>query len=181
MDLKGKKFGFLEVIGLNENDQRKGIYWTCKCYCPECTKRRNSKLVSIRQDKLVNGRTRSCGYNKDLQETRNNKKTNKFEVAENYCIGYTYRNEKFYFDKEDYDLVTSVSQCWSFNDSGYVAARDMRDNAERYNTTGRRKLVYLKDIVMKKNAGEKVKYVNTSAKYDNRKSNLIKEMSKNNE
>ena len=177
MDLKGKRIGFLEVIDINESDERTGIYWTCKCYCPECTKRRNSKFVSIRQDKLIYGRTKSCGYNKDLQETRGYKNTNKFKLTNDYYIGYTYKNEEFYFDIEDYELVTSVSKCWSFNDSGYLIARDKRDNVERYETTGRRKVVYLKDIIMKKESGEKVKYINKLAKHDNRKSNLIKEVS----
>jgi hypothetical protein len=176
MELSGKRIGFLEVIARNENDNRHGIYWTCRCHCPECTKRRNPKFVSIRQDKLINGRTKSCGYNKDLQETRRNKNTNSFELTDDYYIGYTYKNEEFYFDKEDYELVISVSTCWSFNDGGYLVARDMRDAAERYDTTGGRKLVYLKDIVMKKNFGEKVVYVNKLAKYDNRKSNLKKEV-----
>lgn len=70
--------------------------------------------------------------------------------------------------------MTGVSTCWHFNDSGYVTARDMRESSERYQTTGRRRIVYLKDIVMGKQKGEQVKYVNYTVKNDNRKSNLMK-------
>lgn len=173
-DLRNYNVGFLKVIRKNEEDKRQGTYWLCECSCPECTKRRIPKLVSIRQDKLLEGRTKSCGYNKDLQETRGAKNTNKFEVNQDYCVGYTYKGEKFYFDTSDYDLVTGVSTCWHFNDSGYVTARDMRESSGRYQTTGRRRIVYLKDIVMGKQKGEQVKYVNYTAKNDNRKSNLMK-------
>ena len=173
-DLCGQKIGFLEVISKNEEDERTGIYWTCKCNCPECTKRRTPKLVSIRQDKLLLGRTRSCGYNKDLQETRSNRNTNTFSENGDNETGYTYRNEQFLFDKEDFDLVKAVSICWHINDGGYVEARDMREMAERYATTGRRKMVYLKDIIMDRKPGERVEYIDSKSKHDNRKQNLRK-------
>jgi hypothetical protein len=130
-------------------------------------------LVSIRQDKLLEGRTKSCGYKKDLQKTRSKRETNRFEIKDDYVVGYTYDGEKFYFDKDDYELVTSVSMSWSFNDSGYLGARDMRDGIGRY-PDGRRKFVRLKDIVMRKQSGERVEYIDKSARHDNRKSNLIR-------
>ena len=170
---KGTKIGFLEVICKNEEDERKGIYWLCKCHCPECSKSRNPKIVSVRQDKLKVGNTLSCGYNKELQRTRGCKDTNKFKLYKNYYIGYTSKGDMFYFDKEDYDLVVSVSRSWLFNDCGYLIARDTRKDAERY-SNGKKKVVYLKDIVLDKKTGEKVEYIDKSSKYDNRKSNLKK-------
>ena len=170
---KGTKIGFLEVICKNENDERAGVYWFCKCSCPECSKSRNPKIVSVRQDKLRAGRTLSCGYNKELQKTRGSKNTNKFKLFKNYYIGYTAKSELFYFDKEDYDLVTSVSTSWFINDGGYVSARDMRESSERYKN-GKRKVVRLKDVIMNKQSGERVEYIDKSSKYDNRKSNLKK-------
>ncbi len=174
---KGTRIGFLEVIRKNEEDERTGTYYFCKCHCPECSKSRNPKIVSIRQDKLKEGRTLSCGYNKELQKTRGIKNTNKFKLYKNYYIGYTSKGEFFYFDKEDYDLITSVSTSWSFNDGGYLAARDKRKDSEKY-ANGNRKLVYLKDIVLKKQDGERVEYVDKLSKYDNRKSNLKKSLIK---
>lgn len=173
MNLKGLKYGFLEVISRNREDKRIGIYWLCKCHCPECTKRRNKKLISVRQDKLLEERTLSCGYNKDLQQTRGNFNTNTFVSENGYYVGYTYKGDKYYFDKEDFGIVTEVSTSWFINDAGYVCARDMRENAKRYKD-GRRQNVKLKDVLMNKKPGEKVVYVNPNMKYDNRKNNLKK-------
>ena len=111
---------------------------------------------------------------KEKQKTRSKHLTNKFDsISEDYGIGYTSKGEKFYFDKDDLEKITSISSSWSFNDSGYLGARDMRENAEKY-PNGRRKFIYLKDVVMNKKDGEVVKYINSNDKNDNRKSNLIK-------
>ena len=174
---KGMRIGFLEVVCRNKEDERKGIYWLCKCHCPECSKSRNPKFVSIRQDKLKAGKTLSCGYNKELQTTKGCKNTNKFKLYKDYYICHTSKGEIFYFDKEDYDLVTSVSKSWNFNDGGYLIARDTRKESERY-PSGAKKVVYLKDIILNKKIGERVEYVDKLQKYDNRKSNLKKISSK---
>ena len=176
IDLTGRQFGLLKVIGLDHNNKKHGIYWMCECKCQE--HERVPKQRAIRQDKLLEGRTLSCGCLKLKQQTRSKYLTNKFDtVSEDYGIGYTSKGEKFYFDKEDLGKITSVSSSWSFNDSGYLGARDMRENAERY-PNGRRKFIYMKDVVMNKSNGETVKYINQNDKNDNRKSNLVKEKSK---
>lgn len=173
IDLTGKHFGLLKVIGLDYNNKNHGIYWMCECKCQE--HERVPKQIPRRQDKLLEGRTLSCGCLKKKQKTRSKHLTNKFDtVSEDFGIGYTSKGEKFYFDKEDLCKITSVSSCWHFNDSGYLCARDMRDNAEKY-SNGRRKLVYMKHIIMDKKDGEVVKYVNPNNKNDNRKANLKKE------
>ena len=51
---------------------------------------------------------------------------------------------------------------------------DIKEYAEKYHN-GRRKFIYMKDIVMDKLPGEIVKYINPNDKNDNRKSNLVKE------
>lgn len=172
IDLTGRTFGLLKVVGLDGNNKKPGVYWMCECECQK--NERVPKQRPIRQDKLLNGKTLSCGCLKTKQRTRGLHKTNSFVFIKNYVIGRTSKGEEFYFDKEDYNLVTSVSTCWHFNDGGYLAARDKRSTAKRYNTTGARKLVYLKDVIMQKQEGEQVKYINYTAKNDNRKSNLMK-------
>ena len=163
----------LEVVGLDTNSKNQGIYWMCICDCQR--QERVPKQRSIRQDKLLAGKTKSCGCLKLKQKTRSKKITNCFDTISNdYGIGTTANGEKFYFDKEDLGKITSISSSWSFNDSGYLGARDMRENAERYHD-GRRKFIYMKDIVMNKLPGEIVKYINPNDKNDNRKSNLVKE------
>lgn len=145
----------------------------CECKCQE--HERVPKQRAIRQDKLLEGRTLSCGCLKQKQETRSKHITNKFDtVSEEYGIGYTSKGEKFYFDKEDLGKITSISSSWSINDAGYLGARDMRESKGSY-SDGRRKFIKLKDVVMDKQVGERVKYINPNNKNDNRKSNLVKE------
>lgn len=144
----------------------------CECKCQE--KERVPKQRPIRQDKLLEGRTLSCGCLKLKQETRGKHKTNRFDIeSKEYGVGYTYDREMFFFDKEDFNKIIEVSSSWNINDGGYLAARDNREDSDRY-SNGRKKLVYLKDIVINKNENEIVKYRNPKDKNDNRKSNLIK-------
>ena len=161
----------MKVVGRDFNSNKEGIYWMCECDCQKGV--RVPKQRSIRQDKLLEGRTLSCGCLKLKQKTRGTRSTNTFEIDGDTCIGYTSKGEKFLFDLEDFDLIKSVSESWHFNDSGYVTARDIRETSEKYKN-GRSKLVYMKDIVMHKQLGETVRYINFKDKNDNRKSNLKK-------
>lgn len=51
MNLIGQKFGKLTVI--NRDNSKKRVYWNCKCDC--------GKMISVRQDSLLSGVTKSCG------------------------------------------------------------------------------------------------------------------------
>lgn len=39
-----------------------------------------------------------------------------------YGIGYTFKNEEFYFDLEDYDKIKNY--CWLINKNGYVISKE---------------------------------------------------------
>lgn len=54
MEMIGKKFGKLTVLELNEKDERKGVYYFCKCDCG-CEK-------SINKYNLIKGKSKACGY-----------------------------------------------------------------------------------------------------------------------
>lgn len=170
-DYTGKTFGYLKVVSEDKESKHTGRYWICQCRCPKCKIQEKPQYVSIRQDKLRANRTTSCGYAKKEQKTRGIINTNHFIDLGDCIMGTTYKGEKYYFDKEDFELVKSVSQSWFFNDAGYLGARDMRENSPRYNN-GRRKIVNLKDVVMNKQEGQKVLFKNTNNKNDMRKSNL---------
>ena len=173
VDLTGRRFGKLTVVGPDYNNTNiVGRYWMCVCDCQ--LGERVPKQRSIREDKLLEGRTLSCGCNKLEQKTRSCHNTNHFDLDSNtYGIGYTADNEKFIFDKDDYGKIVSISESWHFNDGGYLEARDMRSDAEKYEN-GRRKIVYMKDIVMNKKKGEIVRIKDIKRKFDVRKSNLKK-------
>ena len=162
----------MKVVGRDYNSKKRGIYWMCECGCQR--NERVPKQRSIRQDKLIEGRTLSCGCLKLKQKTRSKYRTNTFDMSGDYGIGRTYNGEEFIFDKEDYELIQSVSESWNFNDAGYLGARDMRENSEKY-PNGRSKMVKLKDIVMSKKDGEIVKFRSDNKK-DFRKDNLVKEI-----
>ena len=51
IDLTGRTFGLLKVVGLDYNNKKKGIYWMCECKCQE--NERFPKQRAIRQDKLL--------------------------------------------------------------------------------------------------------------------------------
>lgn len=51
MNLIGQKFGKLTVI--NRDNNKKRVYWNCKCDC--------GNTISVRQDSLLSGATKSCG------------------------------------------------------------------------------------------------------------------------
>ena len=56
IDLSGKRFGRLNVVGEGTPFQRgRNVTraWICKCDC--------GKVVKVRQENLAKGRTRSCG------------------------------------------------------------------------------------------------------------------------
>lgn len=65
---------------------------------------------------------------------------NIFEFKEDYVIGYTKKNEKFYFDKDDYEKVSKYT--WWINCSGYPVTK----------TSGKggvsRKEIFLHNLIM---------------------------------
>ena len=62
VDLTGKKFGRLTVIGIDDRNTRK-TYWNCICDC--------GKVKSVRADSLQGGAIRSCGCLKKEQDEKN--------------------------------------------------------------------------------------------------------------
>lgn len=63
VNLKGKKFGKLTVIGIDVERTKSKTYWMCQCECG------NKK--SVRSDCLQNGNVKSCGCLKKEQDIYN--------------------------------------------------------------------------------------------------------------
>lgn len=61
-DLTGKRFGRLEVIGVDDRNTRK-TYYICMCDC--------GNIKSVRSDSLICGVIRSCGCLKKEQDKKN--------------------------------------------------------------------------------------------------------------
>ena len=77
--------------------------------------------VIVNSANLKNGNTKSCGcYNKERMREAN-KKYNKYDLSGEYGIGYTFKNEKFYFDLCDYNLIKE--HCWYIGANIYMTTR----------------------------------------------------------
>ena len=127
-DLTGQRFGRLVVKSFagykKTNNGRNKAIWTCDCDCG------NKK--DIAGGDLTSGRTKSCGcYQKENLENlkytnreRNyNKgkiKQNRYDLSGEYGIGYTEKDDEFYFDLEDYNKIKDYY--WNTNQDGYIAS-----------------------------------------------------------
>lgn len=101
--------------------------WWCQCDCG------SDKEILVLGYNLKNGNTSSCGCEhlnnaiKIGKQTgkingKKNKKYNKYDLSGEYGIGYTSKDEEFYFDLEDYDKIKDY--CWYIDKNGYVVNRN---------------------------------------------------------
>lgn len=94
-------------------------------------------------------------------------KNNRYEIIDNYVIGYTVKDEKFYFDLEDFETVKEYQ--WYLKDSKYIATNTPKDK--------NKKIKYLHLVIMSKyydlsDNKIQVDHIISKNKTDNRKSNL---------
>ena len=115
VDLVGKKFGRLSVLEKKYKIRKSGmrdIVWICKCEC--------GNIKSIPTSSLLKGLTKSCGcLHNEMLILRNKEMAlvNKYDLSNDYGVGYTSKGEEFYFDLDDYDKIKGY--CWHIN-RGYV-------------------------------------------------------------
>lgn len=124
-DLTNKKFGRLTAIKkIGVDKKSRSNIWLCKCDC--------GNFIESQAKYLCNGSKKSCGcLKRDIgKEMINkirptseqirmiNKKYNKYDLNGKYGIGYTNKDEPFYFDLEDYDKIKN--HCWNKNADGYI-------------------------------------------------------------
>lgn len=99
-DLIGKVFNWLTVIGIGEpridNSRYKEKRWACKCEC--------GNIINVEASRLINGKAKSCGCKTNEIISKTFKKYNRYEICEDYVIGYTTNhNLPFYVDLDDYE------------------------------------------------------------------------------
>lgn len=158
IDITGQAFGRLTAIKQVGQPKhlkpKRDIYWLCKCSCGS-----NKDVIKTGYD-LRSGNTKSCGcLNRELAKTRS-KKYNTYDLSGNYGIGYTSKNEEFYFDLEDYDLIKDYY--WYVNDNGYaITPKDANTN----------KRIRMHRLIMDAPDGVQVDHIKHN-KLDNRKKYL---------
>lgn len=93
VDLTGKSFNRLTVLGLGERNSNGQLQWKCKCAC--------GNIILATTTYLKTGHTKSCGcYNKESSSNR--LKSKKFISAKE-----TYRKDKFLKDGTSLALIDS--------------------------------------------------------------------------
>ena len=152
-NLIGQKFGRLTVVKrvedyISPKGQHSARY-LCKCDCG------NESIV--KSIYLKSGHTKSCGCIRSEKITALNKKYNTYDLSGEYGIGYTSKNEPFYFDLEDYDLIKNYM--WSKDNNGYI--RTVINN----------KTIKMHRLIMNPSKNNVIDHINHIV-FDNRKNNL---------
>lgn len=115
-DLTDQKFGRLTVIERVEDyitpNGRKNVRWLCKCDC-------GNEVVVFANN--LGKTTWSCGCFAKENMSKIKKKYNTYDLSGEYGIGYTSKNEEFYFDLEDYDKIKDYY--WYRDQTGYFGAK----------------------------------------------------------
>lgn len=172
-DLTGQIFGRWKALYQTEDYvDSKGRHkpmWMCECQCD----RHTQKIINAYN--LVGGYSKSCGCLRSETSRNNglklkgkdnlrNRRENTYDLnSKEYAIGYTQSGKEFYFDKEDYNLVSRY--CWDIdNSNGYAKTID------RVNKTGK---LYLHRLVMGCKKGDDIiiDHINRN-RIDCRKNNL---------
>lgn len=152
------RFGRLVVIKQAEDyvrpDGRREAQWLCKCDC-------GNEVVVI-STSLKRGLTKSCGCFMKERAYEANKKENKYDLSGKYGIGYTYKDDEFYFDLDDYTLIKGY--CWCIDREGYVST-NLWDDDKKKSIRMHRLIV---NVSSKK---DEIDHINNNKK-DNRKCNL---------
>ena len=117
IDLTGQRFGRLTVIRRVEDhicfpSGYTTPQWHCKCDC-------GIEIDIVGKALTKKNGTKSCGCLAKEKTSERFKKYNTYDLSGEYGIGYTSKNEEFYFDLEDYDLIKNY--CWCITNSGYVS------------------------------------------------------------
>lgn len=148
----GFKFHYWTVVR-KAPDKKYEKMWYCVCDCsPD-----EEKIVYERH--LKSGNSKSCGCLKDEVHRKRLRKYNKYDLTGEFGLGYTVKNEKFYFDLEDYDKIKD--EYWMLH-NGYIITRKRVKN-------GKSIITKMHTHVLNTNA--EVDHIN-KIKHDNRKENL---------
>lgn len=165
-DLTGQRFGRWTVIeqadDFVDNNGKHVTMWKCQCSCSKGT------VKIIRGYNLTNGHSTSCGcLANELLLKRNigntygmlSRKGNKYNLDNEYGIGYTSSGNEFYFDKADTEKIMLYT--WHINSAGYVAGKKFGDTSD----------TLMHRLIMDAPKNKQVHHKNHK-KNDNRKQNL---------
>ena len=153
-DLSGQRFGRLVVIQRAPDRIWKSgkheVAWYCNCDCG------NTNII-VTSTGLKTGDTCSCGcYRTELRKQKHldRRKLNRYDLSQEYGIGYDSNNKVFYFDLEDYEKIKNHT--WLIDANGYVVSSTCKQHTMH-------RLIIQSDL--------SIDHINHQ-RHDNRKSNL---------
>lgn len=110
---ENNKYGKLTTIKIIGKDKQRLNIWECKCDC--------GNIINVSSCSLTTGNTKSCGCS-HVESMRKMgeliRVLNIYDLTGEFGIGYTLKEEEFYFDLEDYDKIKDYT--WSYNEDKYV-------------------------------------------------------------
>ena len=127
-DYTGQQIGMWKVIKrVPDHITPKGarlIYWLCECQCEKHT------IREVCSQQLSKAEFPSCGCFRSEKTKQSHyqshKKFNRYEIFQDYVIGYTSNtNKQFFVDLEDYDKIKEM--CWREDAYGYAKAHMIED------------------------------------------------------
>lgn len=129
IDLTGKKFGKLTVIGKADTRVSESghyiPYWYCVCDCQMQFPEEKREIIKVQARKLREGATTSCGCVRRLRH----KKENRYEVNGDVVTMYDSKGYSFLIDFDDLERVKE--HCWKVSKRGYVTAVSPMVNGKR--------------------------------------------------
>lgn len=150
-DITGNRYGKLKVIE-EQGVVNKTRYWVCQCDC--------GNTVFVNTNRLVSGKTKSCGCLSKEKVKERFKKYNTYGQTEDYMFGISANTGNyFFFDKVDYDKIKKY--CWREDNNGYIVTQEND------------KLILLHRMIMSASDGQVVDHINHNTA-DNRRGNLRK-------
>lgn len=161
----GEKYGRLTTLCVVGRTKNRVKIWRCQCDC--------GNFKNVPSTSLTSGNTKSCGcLNKEtitkigiktrFQKGWSLKNTespeNKYDLSGEYGIGWTPREEEFWFDKDDYDKIKNY--LWYLKEDGYLICQQSG------------KTIRMNRLVMDCEDPNKDVHHKNHKVYDNRKCNL---------
>jgi hypothetical protein len=126
-ELTGKELNGLLILSERKTvvNGRERIFCTCQCFCEDKT------IFETRRDGVIRGLekggTTSCGCKNKKQITALGKSFKKYctyDLTGEYGVGYTSKNEPFYFDLEDYEKIKD--EYWYYDKDQYVVTGEKK-------------------------------------------------------
>ena len=148
LDITGKKYGKLTVVKRHSSGKW-SEFWECECDC--------GKKVIRAKCTLQKGLSTSCGCDRYRKSSISNTRPNRFEVKDDFVVGFTHKGEEFIFDIDDFDIVSKYT--WHKTSNGYICNKN------------KNKCIVLHRLIMNPPDNTDIDHINHD-KCDNRKENL---------